>query len=150
MFRRRQIFLIEHWFYYLICLKSHLFFLQPFFIFSSVMAELLWFQVFFTFFLPCLLFEAEESDESSEVDFDELGEGILVGRSLWSESRMASHYQPIHNIFVKMERIANGDRYIYLSTLSTYPQYQPLHNIDTDGANREWWKIYMERMVLDI
>jgi len=54
---------------------------------------------------------------------------------------MASHYQPIHNIFVKMERIANGDRYIYLSTLSTlstYPQYRPLHNIDTDGANREW------------
>ena len=63
---------------------------------------------------------------------------------------MASHYQPIHNIFVKMEQIANGDRYIYLSTLSTYPQYRPLHNIDTDGANREWWKIYMERMVLDI
>ena len=52
---------------------------------------------------------------------------------------MASHYQPIHNFFVKMERIANGDRYIYLSTLSTYPQYQPLHNIDTDGANRKWW-----------
>ena len=39
---------------------------------------------------------------------------------------MASHYQPIRNIFVKMERIANGDRYIYLptlSTLSTSPQY---------------------------
>ena len=33
---------------------------------------------------------------------------------------MASHYQPIHNIFVKMERIANCDRYMTQQAVYRY------------------------------
>lgn len=41
----------------------------------------------------------------------------------------------IHLSMISFTDRANGNKYIDISTISTYQQYQPIHNIITDGVN---------------